>query len=204
MILPSKLIFLPGAGGSPEFWNPVSNILRFEAQRCLMGWPGFGPIPPDETIRGIEDLVKMIISELDQPAALIAQSMGGVVAIKAALQKPWLVTHLILVATSGGMRISDLGAEDWRPSLLKDQPKLPRWFVDYSEDLTEKLRLVTTRTLLIWGDSDPISPIAVGHRLQRHLPKASLRIIEGGEHDLANRLADVVAPIIEKHLRCLD
>ncbi len=200
MIVPSKLIFLPGAGGGPEFWRPASNLLEFKAQRCLIGWPGFGPTPADDAIRGVEDLVEMVVSELDQPAALIAQSMGGVVAIKAALRKPRLLTHLILVATSGGMKISDLGAEDWRPILLKAQPELPQWFVNYSEDLTEKLSLVTAGTLLLWGDSDPISPIAVGHRLQQHLPKASLRIIEGGEHDLANRLAGVVAPIIDEHL----
>lgn len=158
MVAPSKLIFLPEAGGSPEFWRPVSRLLRLQAERCLIGWPRFGPIPANKTIRRIDDLIEMVVSELNQPAALIAQSMGGVVAIKAALRKPELVTHLILVTTSGGMNISELGAEDWWPSLLKAQPELPRWFVNYNQDLT-------------------------------------------GEHDLANRLADVVAPIIEEHLR---
>lgn len=200
MAAPSKLIFLPGAGGGAEFWAPVSTLLKRAAERCLIGWPGFGPTPADERIRGIEDLVAMVTRELDQPSAIIAQSMGGVVAIKTALREPRCITHLVLVATSGGMRMSDMNAEDWRPGLMAAQPQLPRWFVDYNEDLTEQLSSVSVSTLLIWGDSDPISPVAAGYRLKHHLPNAELRIIEGGEHDLANRLASIVAPLIDGHL----
>ncbi len=93
---------------------------------------------------------------------------SGVVAIKAAFQKPQLVTHLIFVATAEGMNRSELGAEDWRPRLLKAQPELSRWLVNYNQDPTGELGLLTAATQLQWGDSEPISPLAVGHRLQNH------------------------------------
>jgi pimeloyl-ACP methyl ester carboxylesterase len=55
-------------------------------------------------------------------------------------------------------------------------------------------------TLLIWGDSDPISPVAVGTRLREMLPRATLVVIAGGTHDLvAERSSDVI-PLIEAHL----
>ena len=82
--MPGKLIFLPGAGGSARFWQPVSELLAHPAQRKLLGWPGFGETPADPRVRGIEDLVARVVDEIDRPCALIAQSMGGVIAVQAA------------------------------------------------------------------------------------------------------------------------
>jgi poly(3-hydroxyoctanoate) depolymerase len=201
MQTPNKLIFLPGAGGNPAFWQPVSALLGHPASRRLLGWPGFGSVPADPRVEGIDGLVALVLAEIDQPCALIAQSMGGVVAVQAALQRPELVTHLVLTVTSGGVDLADLRAEDWRPAFLAANPGLPRWLVDYSGDLSSAISTLRIPTLLLWGDSDPISPVAVGARLQALLPESSLHVIPGGEHDLANRLASTVAPLIEAHLK---
>jgi pimeloyl-ACP methyl ester carboxylesterase len=96
MQVPGKIFFLPGALGGTGFWTPVSGLLKHPAQKIQLAWPGFGGTAPDPDIRGIDDLVDMVVAGIDQPSALIAQSMGGVVAILAALQKPELVTHLVL------------------------------------------------------------------------------------------------------------
>jgi pimeloyl-ACP methyl ester carboxylesterase len=55
-------------------------------------------------------------------------------------------------------------------------------------------------TLLLWGDSDPISPIRVGERLASLLPNAHLHIVQGGDHDLAETHAAAIGPLIDKHL----
>lgn len=197
---PTKLIFLPGAAGKPEFWQPVSDLLVHPASRRLLGWPGFGSIPRDPSVNGIDDLVERVLVELDQPSALIAQSMGGVIAIQAALKQPELVTHLVLTATSGGVDMSDLRAHDWRPEFVKANPSLPRWFVDYQGDMGASLHSVDAPTLLLWGDADPISPVAVGERLKGLLPRARMHVIAGGEHDLANKFASRITPMIDEHL----
>ncbi|MFT5447723.1 MAG: pimeloyl-ACP methyl ester carboxylesterase [Gammaproteobacteria bacterium] len=198
---PDKLIFLPGAGGSPEFWRPACDALVHPGARRLLGWPGFGPVAVDDNVHGIDDLVSMVIDEIDQPCALIAQSMGGVVAVRALLERTDLVTHLVLTATSGGVDMSDLGAADWRVKYLRENPTVPRWFVDYEADLTDQVRLIRVPTLLLWGDSDPISPVAVGRRLQALLPDSRLHVVHSAEHDLGNRLASIVAPVIDEHLQ---
>jgi pimeloyl-ACP methyl ester carboxylesterase len=134
---PSKLFFLPGALGRTEFWRPASDLLNYPAPKVHVTWPGFSGIPPDPGIRGIDDLVSRILADIDQPSALIAQSMGGVVAMLAALQKPELVTHLVLSVTSGGMGLATLDAEDWRPAiraarrsrLLQVDSEGPLWVV---------------------------------------------------------------------------
>ena len=47
--------------------------------------------------------------------------------------------------------------------------------------------------LLIWGDCDPLSPVAVGEALKSHFANAQLRIIPGGEHDVAFKHAHLIA-----------
>ncbi len=139
-------------------------------------------------------------ARLEGPTALIAQSMGGVVALLAALERPSRITHLVLSVTSGGLDLDGLGAWDWRPALRAAQPNLPPWFIDYRVDLTAALAAVRAPTLLLWGDADPLSPVAVGQRLASALPRASLHVLPGGTHDLVETMADRVAPLIDEHL----
>jgi pimeloyl-ACP methyl ester carboxylesterase len=198
--MPSKLLFLPGSSGNTRFWQPVANLIAHPATRVHFGWPGFGSTPPDPEVKGIDDLVAKVVAEIDQPTALIAQSMGGVIAIRAALQRPDLVTHLVLTVTSGGIDTSSLGAHDWRPAFLEANPSVPRWFTALQPDLKPSLGSVTAPTLLLWGDADPISPVAVGERLAQLLPCTKMHVLAGGTHDLAYALAGTVAPLIDAHL----
>ena len=59
---------------------------------------------------------------------------------------------------------------------------------------------ISAPTLLIWGDEDPISPVAVGRELEKRIPNAKLCILPGGDHDLALTRSDAVANLIAEHL----
>lgn len=200
MSLPSKLVFLPGASGNTDFWKPVAELLRHSASCVHFGWPGFGATPHDPEVSGIGDLVDKVVAEIDQPTAIIAQSMGGVVALLAACKRPELVTHLVLTVTSGGIDVSDLGAQDWRPAFSKANPHLPKWFTELKLDLTHIVPTIKAPSLLLWGDADAISPVSVGKRLAALLPHACLHVFAGGDHDLGNALAKDVAPLIDQHI----
>lgn len=199
-VSPAQLLFLPGAGGDPAFWSPAARLLRHPGRQDLLGWPGFGVVPADPRVRGIDDLVDRVVGMLDRPSALIAQSMGGVVALRAALERPEQITHLVLTATSGGVDMEDLQAQDWRPAFRRARPDLPTWFVDCHDDLSLCLPDTKLPTLLLWGDRDPISPIAVGKRLQSLLPQSTMHVLPGGDHDLAVTHAAAVAALIDAHL----
>ncbi|HKQ66583.1 MAG TPA: alpha/beta fold hydrolase [Methylomirabilota bacterium] len=195
-----SLIFLPGASGNREFWKPVSAGLRHPGARRFMTWPGFGGAPPEPGVGGIDDLVARVTREITGPVALLAQSMGGVVAVRAALEKPHLVRRLVLSVTSGGIDVTSLGATDWRPTFVKNNPGLPSWFVDERHDLTARIREITIPVLLLWGDGDPISPVAVGRRLAELFPNSRLVVFAGGTHDLVLERADEVVHHVERHL----
>jgi pimeloyl-ACP methyl ester carboxylesterase len=195
-----SLVFLPGASGNREFWKPVSAGLRHPGARRFMTWPGFGGAPPEPGVSGIDDLVARVTREITGPVALLAQSMGGVVAVRAALEKPHLVRRLVLSVTSGGIDVTSLGATDWRPTFVKNSPGLPSWFVDERHDLTARIREITIPVLLLWGDADPISPVAVGRRLAELFPNSRLVVFAGGTHDLVLERADEVVHHVERHL----
>jgi pimeloyl-ACP methyl ester carboxylesterase len=126
--------------------------------------------------------------------------MGGVIAVRAALERPALVRHLVLSVTSGGVDMAALGAADWRREHQQRNPTAPRWFVDEREDLTKRLPEVEIPVLLLWGDADPISPVAVGRRLAELFPRADLVVVPGGTHDLVLERAAEIAPRVEAHL----
>jgi hypothetical protein len=54
--------------------------------------------------------------------------------------------------------------------------------------------------MLLWGDEDPVSPLAVGERLLELLPNSELDVVNGGGHDLANVHARVLAPLVDEFL----
>jgi pimeloyl-ACP methyl ester carboxylesterase len=194
------LLFLPGASGNTEFWKPVGARLNHPGERRYLAWPGFGGVPADPGVRGIADLVTRVVEQITGPVSLLAQSMGGVIAVRAALQKPGLIRRLVLSVTSGGIDVVRLGAHDWRPAFRARNPALPPWFVNEREDLTERMRGITIPVLLLWGDADPISPVAMGLHLAEVFPRAHLIVVKGGTHDLVRERADEIAPHIDGHL----
>lgn len=199
--VPTRLLFLPGALGNRHFWEPLAGALRFEADKVFLGYPGFAGVPADPSITSFDRLVNVVVSRIDRPIALIAQSMGGVLAIEAAICRRTLITHLVLIATSGGLDTSKLGAVDWRQSFEQDHPDLPKWFTSYNSDLTSQLSGIDVPVLLLWGDCDPISPPAMGEAFLSHLPNAMLHVVPGGQHDLARVYAPSIAPLIDAHLQ---
>ncbi len=193
-----KTLYLPGAVGKAHFWQPVA--VRLGGDYEFISWPGLGDEPACERINSIDDLVDMVCEKITEPVNLVAQSMGGYVAIKAALRHPDKVQNLVLTVTSGGVNVADLGGSDWRVDYREAFPKAAKWIENPTQDLSDAIRHLTIPTLLIWGDDDPISPVAVGRRLNKLLVNSHLEIIDGGDHDLAKTHSKVVAALIDEHL----
>jgi pimeloyl-ACP methyl ester carboxylesterase len=59
----------------PATWNET-----------YLSWPGLGSEPHDPQINGFDDLVALAEKEICGPTVLVAQSMGGIVAVRLALR----------------------------------------------------------------------------------------------------------------------
>ena len=194
------ILFLPGAGGAPEFWQPVATLLPPSTRCELIGWPGLGAQPHDPAVRGLDDLVRMVRARMTGPVDLVAQSMGGVVAARLALEVPDKVRRLVLAVTSGGVDMAGMGAADWRADYRRGNPGAAAWITEDRASPALPVERIAAPTLLLWGDDDPISPLAVGRHLQARLPAATLHVVAGGRHDLARTHAAEVATLIARHL----
>ncbi len=197
----SSLVFLPGAGGSAAFWAPVASRLADLGPTLLLGYPGFGDAPVDPTIASLDDLFRWLMERLPaEPSHLIAQSMGGILAVRMAVERPELVSRLVLVATSGGVDVARLGGAEWRPELRAARPTAPSWLIDDRTDLTDRLGEIRAPTLLLWTDADPISPLSVARFLATRIKGSRIVTLAGGTHAFASERPEEVASIIRTHL----
>jgi pimeloyl-ACP methyl ester carboxylesterase len=194
-------MFLPGAGGRRAFWQPVASRLADLGPALCMAWPGFGDLAADPAIGSLHDLYNWLLARL--PAGqcdVVAQSMGGVLAARLAIEQPQRVRRLVLCATSGGLDVNALGAADWRTQYRAELPDVPDWFVTDRTDLRAQLRNITAPTLVLASDADPIAPPSVALALTALIPRARLAFVEGGSHAFANEQPEYVAQIIRTHL----
>jgi pimeloyl-ACP methyl ester carboxylesterase len=199
----TKALFLPGAGGRRSFWEPLAQLLDPRIEPVVIAWPGFGDEPRNDSITSLQGLVDYVLSRMDEPCDLIAQSMGGVVALTLALHYPELVRRLVLTGTSGGIDVSRFGGEDWRGEALAMQvngrERMPSWFVDDRTDLTSEIPTIAAPALLIWGEDDRISPPTAGEYLASLLPNARFEVVPG-EHDHPHAHPEAVAGLIQPFL----
>jgi pimeloyl-ACP methyl ester carboxylesterase len=195
-----RVVFLPGAAGSPDFWRGVSHRLPPDWEKVRLAWPGAGDEPGDPSVTGFPDLVERAAAALGPGSDVVAQSMGCIVAIALAALRGDRIRRLVLAATSGGVDVCGLGGRDWRPEYRAAYPGAADWVYAEPADQTAQIRAIAAPTLLLWGEADQTSPVAVGRRLAALLPDATLRVIPGGDHGFAAELPDVVAPLIAAHL----
>jgi pimeloyl-ACP methyl ester carboxylesterase len=195
------LFFLPGVGADPDFWRPLGDRLPPDWRKTYFGWPGLGDQPADPAINSYDDLIGLVEARLPEyPVDVLAQSMSGAIALTVALRHPERIRRLALAVTSGGMDMSPFGAEDWRPDYRREYSKAAEWVMAEKPDISNRLSEISQPALLIWGDADPISPVATGRYLAERLTNAELHIVEGGRHDLIHSRASEVAGLIERHL----
>jgi pimeloyl-ACP methyl ester carboxylesterase len=198
---PLPLVFLPGAAGRIDLLAAVAARLSARRATLLCEYPGIGHAAPLPQLETLNDLREHVLQRLPERFDLLAKSMGGVLALGFALDHPERVRKLILVATSGGVDVTALGGLDWRETFQSLHPEAPAWFVDDRSDVTARLGDIHQPTLLVFGEDDLIAPVSVGRFLRHHLPHASLEILERATHDLEGEYPDLLASLVEAHLR---
>jgi pimeloyl-ACP methyl ester carboxylesterase len=72
--------------------------------------------------------------------------------------------------------------------------------VDDRTDLSGRLGALRAPTLLLWTDTDPVSPPSVARHLAELIPDARIEVVRGGTHSFAHERPDEVAAIIRAHL----
>ena len=131
--------FVPGAAGQGSFWLPIIERLPASWQAQSIDLPGLGTGPSLPDVSSYGDLVDLAAS-MPAPSVVVAQSMGGFIALELALEYPELVTHLVLVAVTGGIDMSVHGAANWRTEYAASFPTAQPWAREPVPDLSHRLQ----------------------------------------------------------------
>lgn len=195
------LLFLPGAGGAAEFWHPLGSLLPAAWTKTYLNWPGLGHEPHKPGYDSLDALTAYAARHLQDNTAILAQSMGGIFALRLALLYPQKVRRLVFTAASGGIDVMRFGASDWRPAYRAEYPDAAGWITEARADHSAEMSAIAQPALLLWGDADTVSPVAVGRHLASLLPQSELHVIAGGDHGFAETRAAAIAPRVERFLR---
>jgi pimeloyl-ACP methyl ester carboxylesterase len=196
----THLLFLPGAGGAAEFWHPLGSLLPARYDKTFLNWPGLGNEAHRPGFDSLDALTAHAAAHLKGDTVVLAQSMGGIFALRLALLYPQRVKKLVLTAASGGIDVMRFGAGDWRPAYRAEYPDAAPWITEARADHTAEIAGIAQPALLLWGDADTVSPVAVGRHLQGLLKHSRLHVVAGGDHGFAQARAAEIAPLVQAFL----
>ena len=183
-------------------------------------WDGFEM--PGETRR---HLLSEPLS-LDEPAALVGASYGGLVCLEAAARQPDLVTDLVLLDAplpdhdwseemeaygeeeerlidAGDLdAVSELNLAFWAPALADRLRAMTRWSLELEIDEIEHVDLsaVHARTLVAVGENDKADFVRIAERLARELPDAEHVVIPGAGHLPSLERPEATAALVRRFL----
>ena len=218
------LIFLPGYASDMDGTKALAlDALAARHGRAMLrfdysGTGASGGQFEDGTLAGWLDQALVMVDQLtDGPVILVGSSMGGWIALHAAVRRPERVAALVGIAAAPDFTDWGYTAEQKTQLLSKGRLELPNPYGDEPHVTTaafwksgEALRLldqpiaVECPVRLIHGDLDAEVPVDVALRLMRQLRSADvqLNILKGGGHRLSepheiDAIVRTVAALVE-------
>lgn len=93
-------VLVHGLGGNHTNWIEVFDSLADRGRAIALDLPGYGYSPPVERhdLDVFASILIELLQTLDEPAVLVGNSMGGLLAEMVAATRPGLVADLILIA----------------------------------------------------------------------------------------------------------
>lgn len=190
------MVLLHGLSGSSRWWSRNIEALSRDHLVATVDLGRFGRLSFEEVIA----LVARWIETFGEPVHLFGHSLGGLIAIGVASERPDLVRSLVLISAVGmPFRLNPLPHVKPLPKPPYGGPGIARVLVpDFFRtspaaiavagtrvllaDIRERLRAIRVPTLLVWGEGDPLVPLRYGEAMQQEIPGSRLVVIPRAAH----------------------
>jgi len=213
--MPHTVVFIHGSGGSHHTWRDQWAGLKGAARLVVLDLPGHAESPgtPRETVEGYANWLADFIEEAGLGKFVLAgHSMGGAIALQAALNRIPGLAALILAGTGAKLKVSPLILDgianrfrEFAPELVewmmaRETDRLLRddvtmdvlstrpgtWVADFQAcdafDVRGRLGEIGVPTLAICGDDDRLTPLKYSEFLAANIRGAVLKIVHGAGH----------------------
>jgi len=207
------VVLLHGLSGSHRWWRYTIPALAEDFRVHLPEMVGFGGSRGALRQPSVPEMAGLVVQWLDAMGVhrthFVGHSMGAQVGIHLAARWPDRIRRLALVSAAGVPRhltpgrLVELGAEFLRPRSWGRPSFLPTIAADavragprtlgraiwsiLADDVRPLLPRIAAPTLLVWGEDDPLTPVADGRLIRELVPDARLEILRGASH---NPMAD--------------
>jgi pimeloyl-ACP methyl ester carboxylesterase len=231
------IVFLHGAGGSHHTFRDQWAGLKGAVRLVIPDLPGHGRSggTPPESVDAYAAWVVEFTKEVGLGRFLLAgHSMGGAIALQAALRGIKGLEALVLLGSGARLRISpaifegignrfpefapelvgwmtssassDLLREDVTGDVLSTRPAtfLADFHACNGFDVMNRLDAIRVPTLVINGDDDRLTPLKYGEYLAANIPGAVLKIIHGAGHLAMLEKPTEVNTVITSFVHSLD
>lgn len=196
-----------GLSGSSRWWSRNVDALAKSHLVAAIDLVGFGRSQPftmfPRTLPEFGEASALIARWLEtfgEPVHLVGHSMGGLLSIRVAAERPDLVRSLVLVDAAGvpfelapmehlrSLRSQTFGLARIGTVLIPDVWRAGPTSVAVASarilltDAREQLQRITAPTLLVWGDHDALVPLRYGEMMHELIPDSRLVVLEGASH----------------------
>jgi pimeloyl-ACP methyl ester carboxylesterase len=210
----SDVIFIHGTGSSAEMWQPQVELLTAKGYRCfVIDLRGHGktPEPGEHTDLAVHnaDVVETIEnSPIKLPAIFVGHSLGAIISVTLAEQKPEMVAlvfaagfpgrvlkpvtlffKLFMGHSLGYRAIKERNMhKDWafRPRTLieTDKHSLEQIAANFGDlDFVTNAPKVQCMVHVAAGRFDPVAPSYYARQVYKALPRATFKMFEWGGHN---------------------
>ncbi len=188
-----KLVFLHGWGTHPVIWAPL--LERLPGSRAVP-LPGYANTAPAPSADGLSELAHCIAQQLEPQTLLVGWSLGGLAAMRVALDYPQKVSRLMLIGTTPCF----VNRADWLHGV--DDAV----FAEFSRNLSEDYAGTIRRFLSLQAQgSDTARAVLAALRKQLLAqPQPELAVLDAGlsmlrDTDLRSELAGLAVPVSLVH-----
>ncbi len=199
------MLFLHGLDSDSSVWAPTVDLLAGDHHCVSIDLPGHGQSPnPDDPSayrrEAVLDRIDELITDPTRPTTLVGHSLGGYLGMAHVLTRPGVLSGLVLVSTGPGFR--DQGArESWNDRVEAGAPEYgvtstaAGIALHVDSMVIDHLHEIDLPVALVVG-SDDRAFLRANDYMERKLPNATRRTVEGARHYVMRSNPETVADAV--------